>query len=176
MNVFLIGYRCCGKTTVGQSVAEAISWPFVDADTRLVKECGRHIKDIVAAEGWESFRRMERSTLEQICKKSGQIVATGGGVVLDKANVKAMKTSGLLIWLEATAETIRQRMLPDKNTGKFRPALTDRGPIVEIEDMLLKRNPRYESASDISIATDDRSVEEITGIIIEKLLVGPVTR
>jgi len=169
MNVFLIGYRCCGKTSVGQSVAEAINWPFVDADTLLVSECGKHIKDIVDAEGWETFRRMERSTLEQICKNSRQIVATGGGVVLDKANIKAMKTSGLVIWLKATAETIRQRMLPDKNTGNFRPALTDRGPIEEVEDMLLKRNPFYESACDISIPADDRPVNEIAGIIIHRI-------
>jgi len=169
MNVFLIGYRCCGKTTVGQSVAEAINWSFVDADTLLVRECGRHIKDIVKAEGWEVFRRMERSALKQICKKSKQIVATGGGVVIDKANIQTMKCNGLLIWLKATAETIRQRMLPDKNTGKLRPALTERGPIEEIEDMLLKRNPCYENASDISIPTDDRPVNEITGIIIHRI-------
>jgi len=169
MNVFLIGYRCSGKTTVGRSVAEAINWPFIDADALLVRECGRHIKDIVDAEGWEAFRRMERSILQLICKKSRQIVATGGGVVLDKVNIRAMKSSGLLIWLKATAETIRQRMLPDKNTGKFRPALSDRGLIEEIEDMLLKRNPCYENTSDISIPTDHRPVDEIAGIIIQRI-------
>ena len=83
MNLFLIGYRCTGKTTIGKSIAETIDWSFVDAGTMLVGECGKHIKDIVDAGGWQAFRRMERSTLEQICKKSRQIVATGGGVVLD---------------------------------------------------------------------------------------------
>jgi shikimate kinase len=96
-------------------------------------------------------------------------VATGGGVVLDKANIKAMKTSGMVIWLSATSETIQKRMLQDKNTGNFRPALTDKGHMQEIEDMLLKRKPYYESASDFSIQTDDEPVSEITQTIIEKL-------
>ena len=169
MNLFLIGYRCTGKTTIGKAIAAAIEWSFVDADTLLVRECGKPIKEIVGTGGWEAFRRMERSTLKQICTKDRQIVATGGGVVLDKANIKAMKTSGMVIWLGATAETIQKRMLQDKNTGNFRPALTDKGRMQEIEDMLLKRNPYYESASDFSIHTDDVPVSEITKIIIEKL-------
>ena len=169
MNIFLIGYRCTGKTTIGKSIAAAIDWSFVDADTMLVGECGKPIKEIVDTEGWEAFRRMERSTLKQICTEDRQVVATGGGVVLDKANIKAMKTSGMVIWLGATAETIQKRMLQDKNTGNFRPALTDKGRMEEIEDMLLKRNPYYESACDFSIHTDDVPVNEISAIIIQRL-------
>jgi shikimate kinase len=60
-------------------------------------------------------------------------------------------------------------MLQDKNTGNFRPALTEKGRMEEIEDMLLKRNPYYESAGDFSIHTDDVPVGEITQTIIEKL-------
>ncbi len=176
MNLFLIGYRCTGKTTIGKAIAAAIDWSFVDADTLLVRKCGKPIKEIVDTEGWDAFRRMERSTLKQICTADRQIVATGGGVVLDKANIKAMKTSGMVIWLGATAETIQKRMLQDKNTGNFRPALTNKGRMQEIEDMLLKRNPYYESASDFSIQTDDAPVSEITQTIIQKLSVGPVTR
>jgi shikimate kinase len=169
MNLFLIGYRCTGKTTTGKAIAAAIDWSFVDADTMLVRECGKPIKEIVDTEGWEAFRRMERSTLKQICTEDRQVVATGGGVVLDKANIKAMKTSGMVIWLGATAETIQKRMLQDKNTGNFRPALTDKGRMEEIEDMLLKRNPYYERASDFSIHTDEVPVNEIGAIIIQRL-------
>ncbi len=169
MNLFLIGYRCTGKTTIGKSIADAIDWSFVDADIMLVRECGKHIKDIVDTEGWKAFRRRERSTLKQICTKKRQVVATGGGVVLDADNVEAMQTSGMVIWLGATAESIQKRMLQDKNTGNFRPALTDKGRMEEIEDMLLKRNPYYESASDFSIHTDDVPVDEITEIIIQRI-------
>jgi shikimate kinase len=176
MNLFLIGYRCTGKTTIGKSVAMTIDWSFVDSDIWVIKECGKSIKEIIDSKGWEAFRLMERSAIKQICAKNRQVVATGGGVVLDKANIKAMQTSGMVIWLGASAETIQKRMLQDKNSGNFRPALTDKGRMEEIEDMLLKRNPYYESASDFSILTDDVPVAEISEIIITKLSVGPVTR
>jgi len=176
MNLFLIGYRCSGKTTIGKSIAMTIDWPFVDSDLLVIKESGKSIKDIIDTEGWDAFRHMERSALKQICTDDRQVVATGGGVVLDEANIQAMKTSGMVVWLDATAETIQKRMLQDRNTGNFRPALTDKGRIEEIEGMLLKRNPYYESASDFYIGTDDVPVSEITKRIIKKLWVGPVTR
>jgi shikimate kinase len=176
MNVFLIGYRCSGKTTVGKSIAMTIDWSFVDSDLLIIKKNGNSIKDIIDTAGWDAFRRMERSTMRQICTKDRQVVATGGGVVLDADNIKAMKTSGTVVWLEASAASIQERMRQDKKTEDFRPALTDKGRMEEIEDMLLKRNPYYESASDFSIHTDDVPLDEITQNIIQKLSVGPVTR
>jgi shikimate kinase len=176
MNVFLIGYRCSGKTTVGKSIAMTIDWSFVDSDLLIIKKNGNSIKDIIDTAGWDAFRRMERSTMRQICTKDRQVVATGGGVVLDADNIKAMKISGTVVWLEASAASIQERMRQDKKTEDFRPALTDKGRMEEIEDMLLKRNPYYESASDFSIHTDDVPLDEITQNIIQKLSVGPVTR
>ncbi len=169
MNLFLIGYRCSGKTAVGQSIAGRIGWSFVDSDLCVINEIGKSIKDIVDEAGWEAFRRMEHSALRQICAKDRQVVATGGGVVLDAENIKAMKTSGMVVWLSATAETIRNRMLQDNSTDIFRPALTDKGKMEEIEDMLLKRNPLYESAGDFCVHTDEITVNEITAKIIQEL-------
>jgi shikimate kinase len=169
MNLFLVGYRCSGKTTIGKSVAKTIDWSFVDADNMLVEECGKHIKDIVDTEGWEAFRHREHSMLKLICTKKRQVVATGGGVVLDADNVRAMQDSGIIIGLGATAETIRKRLLQDINTANFRPALTDKGLLDEIEYMLSKRNPCYESASDFFIQTDGIPVAEITQTIIQKI-------
>ena len=176
MNLFLIGYRCSGKTTVGKSIALAIDWSFVDSDLQVTRKEGKSINEIIDNAGWDAFRRMERSALKQICTVDRQVVATGGGVVLDAENVKAMKTSGTVVWLDAGAATIRERMRRDKNTENFRPTLTDKGRMEEIEDMLLKRNPLYENASDFSIHTDHVPVKEIAQKIIKKLSVGPVTR
>ena len=89
--------------------------------------------------------------------------------MLDAENVTAMQASGKVVWLSATAETIQKRMLQDKNTGDFRPALTDKGRMAEIEDMLLKRNPYYDSACDFSIHTDNVPVNEISAIIIQRI-------
>ena len=169
MNLFLIGYRCTGKTTIAKYLAATLDWSFVDADMMLVREGGKQIEDIVATEGWEAFRRRERSTLRQICKKNRQVVATGGGVVLDADNVKVMRASGIIIGLGATAETIRQRMLQDQKTGAFRPALTDKGPLAEIEDMLSERGPYYEHASDFFISTDGIPLVGIAQTILKKI-------
>jgi shikimate kinase len=169
MNLFLIGYRCSGKTTIGKSIATAMGWSFVDSDIRVTKACGKSVEAIIDTEGWNAFRRMEHSTIKQICTNDRQVVATGGGVVLDADNVKAMKTRGMLVWLGASAGTIRKRMLADKNSGHFRPALTERGRIEEIEGMLLQRNHYYESASDFFIQTDGLTPAEITRKIIERI-------
>lgn len=169
MNLFLIGYRCSGKTTIGQSVAKAMDWSFVDSDMLVIKKSGKSVKDIIDSEGWDAFRRIERSALKQICTKDRQVVATGGGVVLDPANIEAMKTSGTVVWLDASVETIRNRMGQDKSTENFRPALTDKGEREEIEDMLLKRNPLYKRAGDFCVHTDDMPINAITQAIIGKL-------
>jgi shikimate kinase len=176
MNLFLIGYRCTGKTTVGKSIAATIGGVFVDTDILLVKNHGKNIKDIIDTEGWDAFRRMEQATLKQICAKDRQVVATGGGVVLAPDNVRMMKGNGRIVWLCASAATIRKRMSGDETTGNFRPALTHRGRMEEIEDMLLERNPYYQDACEFSVHTDDMQVDEIAAKIIKKLQVGPVAR
>jgi shikimate kinase len=169
MNLFLIGYRCTGKTTVGKVIAATIDWDFVDADILLVKHYGKSIKDIIDTDGWEIFRHMEQAILMQICAADRQVVATGGGVVLDPENIRLMKESGRIFWLGASVQTIRKRMSEDETSGDFRPALTDRGPIEEIEEMLLKRNPYYQDACDFFVSTDGIAVAEITNKIMDTL-------
>ena len=176
MNLFLIGYRCSGKTTVGKAIAETLDWDFVDADILLTAACGKSIKEIIDTEGWASFRRMERSTLEQICAKQRQVVATGGGVVLDAANIETMKSSGQVVWLVATAATIHSRMRADNNTEHMRPALTQKGTLAEIDELLAERRPHYERVSDFFVRTDKMSIDEIVRKIIKKISVEPVTR
>ena len=169
MNLFLIGYRCSGKTTVGKSIADALDWAFVDADVMLINTYGKSIKDIIATDGWDPFRRMERSTLKQICAADRQVVATGGGVVLDADNIETMKISGRVVWLVASAATIRKRMRSDQNTEDLRPAITQKGALAEIEDLLAERSPYYEQASDFMIHTDGLPVAEIAHQILHKL-------
>ncbi len=169
MNLFLIGYRCTGKTTIGKSIAATIDWSFVDSDLLVIKECKKSIKDIIDTQGWQAFRRMERSMIKQVCTKDRQVVATGGGAVLDTKNVRAMETSGIIVWLRATAETIRERMLQDETDQTLRPALTEKGSVAEIEEVLLARHPYYDNASDFAIPTDDVPVNEITKRIIQEI-------
>ena len=171
MNIFLIGYRCTGKTCVGKSLAQTLGWSFIDADLELVDKHGMTISEIVSKEGWNSFREKEKAVLKRLSVLDKHVVATGGGVILDIENVEQMKKSGTIIWLKATPETIKERILQDRNTEELRPSLTSKGLVEEIEETLLDRKPLYESAMDFSIDTDSHSIDDICDRIIRELKV-----
>lgn len=169
LNLFLIGYRCTGKSTVGKLLAEELSRSFVDTDSLLVTQQRMSIKEIVGSHGWEGFRQMEHLILKNVCTLHGQVVATGGGIVLNDDNVILMQKSGKIIWLRAKLETIKTRMLQDKDTRAFRPALTLKDNIAEIEETLHSREPLYQDAMDFDVDTDGKDIRTIAEIIVERL-------
>ena len=169
-NVFLIGYRCTGKSAVGKSLATRLDWPFIDTDSLLVSESGKSIKKIVETHGWEIFRKMEHAVVKQVCVVDRRVVATGGGVVLNEANVNLMKKSGRLVWLRAQPETIKTRMMLDQDTKAFRPSLTSKDSFSEIEETLIERDPFYKQAMDFGVDTDGRQVDEICDEIVQQLV------
>ena len=161
LNIYLIGYRCTGKTGIGRLLAHRLRRPFVDCDRALAAAAGRSVRDIVADEGWRGFRRREQRTLHEISRRSGVVAATGGGVVLHPMNVTRMRSSGIVVWLTATPATIRQRMLRDHHSADLRPALTDAAAADEIESVLESRISAYCAAADIRISTDGRTMAGI---------------
>jgi shikimate kinase len=119
--------------------------------------------------GWNAFRKTERSVIQKVCTLESHVVATGGGVVLEPQNVTRMQSSGSLIWLKALPETIRDRLSNDRQSEHTRPALTSVGLIDEIETMLKKRNSHYHEAMDLFIETDRLSIDEICDTIVAQL-------
>jgi len=168
-NLFLIGYRCTGKSSVGRSLAATLGRSFIDTDSLVVSENGMSIREIVVSRGWEAFRRLEHTTLQQVCTMGRRVVATGGGIVLDADNVKLMKKNGRIIWLKASSETIKARMLQDQTSEALRPALTSTDSISEIEETLAERVPLYQHAMDFSVDTDNVRLDAIADFIIENL-------
>ena len=124
---------------------------------------------MVESHGWPYFRRLERQTLSAVANGSDQVVATGGGVVLDDRNLGVMQKTGTVVWLTANETTIARRMLADHATQTNRPSLTDQGQIAEIRQVLGERRPRYEKAADITIETDQASIEMICDRILMEL-------
>ena len=169
MNIFLIGYRCTGKTTVGRCLAKRLERSFFDTDLELVKEQGMKISEIVSKKGWTDFRDIEKRVVQCVCERDNQVVATGGGTVLDEENVKRMKDRGVLVWLRADIKTIEERIIEDNATQDFRPALTSKGSIEEIQETLLARNPFYERAMDFFVDTDSMDIEAICDTILQKI-------
>ena len=170
MNIYLIGYRCTGKSSVGKSLAKILGWSFLDADVELVKEYKITISEIVATEGWKSFRKKEKHILKRLGSLDKHVIATGGGAILDEENVKNMKKSGVSIWLRATPETVKDRILKDETTEDSRPSLTSKGLMEEIEETLIYRNPFYEKAMDFSVDTDNIDVENVCLTIQKNLM------
>jgi shikimate kinase len=168
-NLFLIGYRCTGKTSVGRCLAEGLGWSFVDTDALIVEQQKMSIKEIVGAHGWEKFRQMEHAVLKTVGASNRQVVATGGGIVLNADNVGLMKKNGTIIWLRAEYETIQTRMMRDKDSPDFRPALTLKDSLSEISETLQTRKPIYQKTMDLFVDTDDHDVAEVANIMIEKL-------
>jgi shikimate kinase len=168
-NLFLIGYRCTGKSSVGSLLAATLGRAFVDTDSLVVSENGMSIREIVDSCGWEVFRRLEHIALQQVCSMDRRVAATGGGIVLDADNVELMKESGRIIWLRASPETIKARMLQDQASEELRPALTSTDSISEIEETLAQRAPLYQDAMDFSVDTDNVRLDAIADFIIENL-------
>jgi len=166
MNIFLIGYRCTGKTSVARLIAEKIGWDFVDADELLMKNAGETVTDIVSKGGWPLFRKLEKETLQDICKKQKQVVATGGGVVTDEENIGLMKQHGTVVWLRATPETIFYRMGQDTQTSHLRPSLTDHDQKSEIEATLRERTPMYANAMTVEVDTEGKTLPEISSEVV----------
>ncbi len=164
--LYLIGYRCTGKTSVGRELARRLGWAFADTDAILVEDLGMSITQMVEALGWAGFREAEREVLERISReptdpRPGMVVATGGGVVLDPENVRRMRETGRTVWLRATPETIRQRMAGDTATKGQRPPLTCGAADDEIERVLADRTPQYAEAADLTVDTDNADPDAI---------------
>jgi len=169
MNIFLIGYRCSGKTKAGKSIAGILNRHFIDTDLKVVEEEGMNISQIVDKKGWEYFRKKESAVLIKVCKNDKQIVATGGGIVLNKENIVNMKKNGTIVWLKATFATVKVRILQDSKTKDFRPALTSKELDEEIKETLLLRKPYYEKAMDFSIDTENLNIDGVCKAVITNL-------
>ncbi|HMA67917.1 MAG TPA: shikimate kinase [Desulfosalsimonadaceae bacterium] len=170
MNIYLIGYRCTGKTSVGLLLSGRTGWQLVDTDQRITAHAGMPVSEIVEKNGWSYFREIEKQVLAETAAASQLVVATGGGIVLDPENRAILENPGhFTVWLRAAPETIEKRMKADAQSKTLRPALTESSLAGEITDTLAARTPDYESAKDLTIDTDRQSVKEICERILKEL-------
>jgi shikimate kinase len=167
-NLFLIGYRGTGKTTIARLLAAELGWKGIDADIVLEERDGRSIRRIFEEEGEAGFRDKETAVLEQLCQSHHQVVATGGGVVLREANRQRLRAAGRVIWLTADVETLWQRLQADASTSERRPHLAG-GGLREIQQLLEVRRPLYQTCADLIVDTTDRSPDAVACRILELL-------
>ena len=108
-NIFLTGFSGSGKTTVGRIAARLLGWAFVDLDEEIERAAGSTIEEIFARHGEPHFRRLESEALAAACERDRQVVSTGGGIVVDWRNRRAMERGGVVVCLEARPETLHAR-------------------------------------------------------------------
>lgn len=165
MNLFLVGYRGSGKTTVGRALAERLGWAFLDADAVLEGRAGKTIRDIFAADGETAFRDLESVVLAELAQLTNTVIATGGGIVLREANRQLLVTSGFVAWLTADAPTLWARIQGDPTTVERRPALAG-GGLEEVERLLAVREPLYRAVADLEVAVGAESPDRAADAIL----------
>ena len=99
-NIALIGMPGCGKTSVGSALAKKLGRKFADADDLVAEAAGKPIPAIFAEDGEDVFRRLETDALQALCKQSGLIIATGGGVVTRPENRRVIRQNGVIVFLD----------------------------------------------------------------------------
>lgn len=156
MNIYLVGFMGTGKTTVGRLLAEKQKWNFVDLDDLIELKEQRRIVDIFAKEGEPYFRKVEKKVLKEVATQKKFVVACGGGIVLDKDNIKLMKKTGKVICLCASCKEILKRV----SSSTVRPILNVAKPKERIELLLKMRAPYYMQA-DKMIDTSKLSVKQV---------------
>lgn len=154
-NIFLIGMPGCGKTTVGQQLAQRLNKKFVDADEELEKRAGRPITEIIPRDGEAAFRTLETQTLEALGKQSGLVIATGGGCVTQMRNYDLLHQNGTIFWLTRALDKLPTDGRPLSQAGR-------------LEQMYEIRRPMYRSFAD-AVISNDGALEDTLAEIQHKL-------
>lgn len=142
MNIYLTGMMGCGKTTLGALLAEQAGAEFLDMDAQIVKKAGKSIPQIFAESGEDGFREIETRVLLEIAERDGLVVACGGGVILLERNVKLMKQSGKIYFIDRAPEEILRGM-----DMSGRPVLRDGEKT--FREVYKKRLPIYRKTADV---------------------------
>lgn len=166
-NIILVGLSGTGKSSVGERVALALGWKLVDMDAVLEAQSGKPVPRIFAEDGEAAFRLMEKELLEHICRENGQVISTGGGVVVDEENRSLMLGRGLVVCLEATPETICRRLSDEGSSGTERPLLSGPDSLERIRNLKAERQAFY-SIAHRTIDTESLTVDEVASAVVDR--------
>jgi len=165
LNVVLFGFMGVGKTTVGKLLAPRLGYRFVDSDSEAEKEAGMRVSEIFTQMGEPAFRALERGVIRRLSHGDGQVIALGGGAVLDPGNVEELRAKGRMILLTASPEEINIRTRRDSG----RPLLAGRDRLTRIRGLLEERRERYLAAADMVVDTNGVPPIRVAGAIILRL-------
>jgi shikimate kinase len=173
MNIVLLGYRGCGKTSVGKQLADELWKDFIDLDDAVRKRFnGQTIAEIWQAYGEAGFRQAEAEAATQHFAEDDRVIATGGGILTHDAGKRAVADAenATRIYLSCGPDVLAKRIASDAATASERPSLTgDADPAAEVEAVLAQRDPAYRDAADIVFDVTYCSIDEAVRHLIAKL-------
>jgi XRE family aerobic/anaerobic benzoate catabolism transcriptional regulator len=154
--VALVGLRGAGKTTIGRRVAQALDRPFLELDDRIEEAAGLPLSQIFEIHGDTYYRRLEREVLSSVLGSAGAegvVVATGGGVVTDRASWNLLRGRATTIWLQADPADHYQRVMAQ---GDLRPMAEGPQAMDDLKIILESRSALYAKA-DVEVNTSDKN-------------------
>ncbi|MGB0513781.1 MAG: shikimate kinase [Wenzhouxiangellaceae bacterium] len=164
-NIFLIGPMGSGKTSLGRRVAPALGLEFIDLDEELERRCGVEVAVIFEIEGESGFRERERDLLAEVASRSGQLIATGGGSVLDRRNREVIRERGCAVWLRTSVEQQLRRLERDRR----RPLLAAPDRRDRLTRMAEQRNPLYSEVADLVFESQNRPMPVMANVLENKI-------
>jgi shikimate kinase len=165
-NIALIGFMGTGKTAVAQVLATRLHRKLIEVDAIIVKTAGKSIVDIFRDDGEIVFRELEIKAIKKAAAGEKQVIACGGGIVLNTINIDRLRATGVVINLTASMETILKRIAKDADN---RPLINVDWPPERIKELIKFREPFYDRAADFTINTSKLSMEIIAAKIIDRL-------
>lgn len=138
-NLVLTGFMGTGKSTAGHFAAQLTGMPLVDTDNLIVARIGLPIHEVFRVKGEPEFRRIEREICAEVSGARGQVIATGGGMLIDPANLSAMMENGVVICLWTPTEELRRRLTGDPS----RPLAGDWETVLEKRQQIYKAMPHH---------------------------------
>jgi len=165
-NIVLLGFMGTGKSAVGRRLAAEFHYQLVDTDQVIEEKTQKRIAEIFAEQGEAAFRRLESEVVVELAGRTGCVISTGGGIVLNPKNLDLLGANGILVLLRSRPEVIFKRV--QKRAGQ-RPLLQKPDPLSEIKRLLAEREPFYQRA-DITLDTSDMKLEDVVQQIKRKVL------
>lgn len=162
-NVILCGFMGCGKSTAGRLLAQSLGREFVDLDTFIERKEGMSISDLFREKGEAYFRRCETEACRTLSRRSGLVLAAGGGTLLHPENTRLLRETGVIALLHTPYESIAQRLSGDHS----RPLLERADKVAFMRSLYETRMPVYQSAADLTVqeAQSDAAAQKLQALL-----------